>query len=78
MKIATVIGHVWASKKLDCMPNGALLVVETEDSQRLVALDLMGCGEGEKVLIASDNAVTMATQEKPSAVDLIVVAVLDL
>ena len=30
MRIGTVVGRVWASKKIDAMPAGALLVVEVE------------------------------------------------
>lgn len=77
MKIGTVTGRVWASKKIDAMPAGALLVVDVEDEGTCVALDLLGCGEGEQVLLAADQAVTVATQNKPSAVDLVVVATLD-
>ena len=77
MRIGTVVGRVWASKKIDPMPAGALLVVEIEGQGTQVALDLLGCGEGEQVLLAADHAVSVATQNKPSAVDLVVVATLD-
>ena len=77
MRIGTVIGRVWASKKIDAMPAGALLVVDVESQGTCVALDLLGCGEGEKVLLAADQAVSVATQDKPGAVDLVVVATLD-
>ena len=77
MKIGTVVGRVWASKKIDEMPAGALLVVEINNNERVVALDPLGCGDGEQVLLAGDQAVNAINQAKPCAVDLIVVAVLD-
>ena len=38
---ATVVGHVWATKRIDGLPNGAFLEVEVEGSgDRLVAFDV--------------------------------------
>ncbi len=44
---ATVVGHVWATKRIDGLPNGAFLEVEVEGSgDRLVAFDVLGSGHG--------------------------------
>ena len=51
MLTATVIGNVWASRRLAELPNGAFLEVEAEGSgQRLIAFDVLGSGVGERVL----------------------------
>jgi ethanolamine utilization protein EutN len=43
MLTATVIGSVWATRRLAELPNGAFLEVEAEGSgQRLVAFDAQG------------------------------------
>ena len=53
---ATVVGHVWATKRIDGLPNGAFLEVEVEGSgDRLVAFDVLGSGHGERVLIAQGS-----------------------
>ena len=51
MLTATVIGSVWATRRLAGLPNGAFLEVEAEGSgQRLIAFDVLGSGVGERVL----------------------------
>src|SRR5262249_61450416 len=53
---ATVVGHVWATKRIDGLPNGAFLEVEVEGSgERLVAFDVLGSGHGERGLIAQGS-----------------------
>ena len=51
MLTATVIGSVWATRRLADLPNGAFLEVEAESTgQRLIAFDVLGTGVGERVL----------------------------
>src|SRR5207248_232475 len=47
---ATVKGSVWATRRLDALPNGALLEVQTDDGASLIAFDVLGSGVGERVL----------------------------
>ena len=48
MLTATVIGSVWATRRLAELPNGAFLEVEAEGTgQRLVAFDMLGSGQRE-------------------------------
>ena len=43
MLTATVIGSVWATRRLAELPNGAFLEVEAEGTgQRLIAFDVLG------------------------------------
>ncbi|MBV9445310.1 MAG: hypothetical protein JO345_05380 [Streptosporangiaceae bacterium] len=56
MLTATVIGNVWATRRLAELPNGAFLEVEAEGTgQRLIAFDVLGSGVGERVLIAQGS-----------------------
>src|ERR1700745_3612240 len=53
---AVVVGNVWATKRIDGLPSGALLEVEvTGSGERLVAFDVLGSGQGERVLVAQGS-----------------------
>jgi ethanolamine utilization protein EutN len=52
---ATVTGAVWATKRIDRIPNGAFLEVEIEGGTRMVAFDVLGSGIGERVLVATGS-----------------------
>jgi len=50
---AVVVGNVWSTKRIDGLPSGAFLEVEvTGSGERLVAFDVLGSGQGERVLVA--------------------------
>jgi microcompartment protein CcmK/EutM len=77
MITATVLGPVWATKRVDKFPPGALLEVEcTGSGQHLVALDTLGSGPGEHVLIVTGSAVA---QQFPNyaPIDAMIVGVID-
>ena len=62
MLTATVIGSVWATRRLAELPNGAFLEVEAEGTgQRMIAFDVLGSGVGERVLI------TQARSRRPGS-----------
>ena len=42
-----VIGKIWSSRRVDTMPSGALLEVETSGGGCLIAFDPLGCNTGE-------------------------------
>jgi ethanolamine utilization protein EutN len=74
---ATVIGPVWATKRIDGFPAGALLEVEQEGTaRRLVALDHLGAGPGDNVLVTVGSAVTRHLPGEPP-LDALIVGVLD-
>ncbi|MCQ2444689.1 MAG: EutN/CcmL family microcompartment protein [Mailhella sp.] len=83
MIIGIVIGNVWATKKEDALSGLKLMVVRrieaTDDSllQSFVAVDRVGAGIGEKVLVATGSAArqTFATTNIP--VDAAIVGILD-
>jgi ethanolamine utilization protein EutN len=45
-----VVGGLWSTKRIDTLPQGALLDVELDNGAHLVAFDPLGCGDGELVL----------------------------
>jgi ethanolamine utilization protein EutN len=52
---ARVVGKVWATRRLPQVPHGAFLEVEADGGGRLVAFDVLGCGPGEQVLVATGS-----------------------
>ena len=78
MLTATVIGSVWATRRLAGLPNGAFLEVEAEGSgQRLVAFDVLGSGVGERVLVAQGSVAAAWFPGKPPPVDALIIGSID-
>src|ERR1700758_1702954 len=78
MLTATVIGSVWATRRLAGLPNGAFLEVETEGSgQRLIAFDVLGSGAGERVLVAQGSVAAAWFAGKPPPVDALIIGAID-
>jgi ethanolamine utilization protein EutN len=78
MLTATVIGNVWASRRLAELPNGAFLEVEAEGSgQRLIAFDVLGSGVGERVLVAQGSVAAGWFPGKPPPVDALIIGSID-
>ena len=74
MKIGTVIGSVWATRKAACLQGQTFLVVEEGDKQ-IVAADQVGAGPGDRVLLATVTVASRYCMDAP--VDAAVVAILD-
>ena len=74
MKIGTVTGAVWATRKAQCLMGQTFLVVEC-DGQRIVAADQVGAGPGDKVLLATGTVASKYCMDAP--VDAAVVAIVD-
>ena len=74
MKIGTVTGAVWSSRKANCLMGQTFLVVATPDGEG-VAADQVGAGKGDKVLLVSGTVASRFCMESP--VDAAVVAILD-
>lgn len=74
---ATVVGHIWATKRIDGLPNGAFLEVEVEGSgDRLVAFDVLGSGHGERVLVAQGSVASGWLPDRPP-VDALIIGSID-
>ena len=77
---ATVIGNVWATKRVDGLPNGAFLEVEVDgggSAQRLVAFDVLGSGVGERVLVATGSVAAAYFPDPHPPVDALVIGSID-
>ena len=82
MLTATVIGSVWATRRLTGLPNGAFLEVEVEAGngqrgQRLIAFDVLGSGVGERVLVAQGSVAAAWFPGKPPPVDALIIGSID-
>ena len=74
MKIGTVTGAVWSSRKAGCLMGQTFLVVATTEGE-IVAADQGGAGTGDRVLLVTGTVASKFCMEAP--VDAAVVAILD-
>ena len=73
----TVVGNVWSTKRIDGLPNGAFLEVEVAGSgDRLVAFDVLGTGQGERVLVAQGSVAAGWLPGRPP-VDALIIGSID-
>ena len=74
MKIGTVIGSVWATRKAGCLM-GQTFLVGRAGEEELVAADQVGAGRGDRVLLVTGTVASRFCMESP--VDAAVVAIID-
>ena len=75
---ATVTGRIWSTKKLSEVPAGSMLeVVIDETNSRLLAFDPLGCGEGEKVIIATGSVAAGWFPGKSPPIDALLIGSID-
>ena len=74
MIMGTITGAVWATRKAACLQGQTFLVVDTLKG-RVVAVDYVGAGTGDKVLLVTGTAATKFSMEAP--VDAAIVAIID-
>lgn len=74
MKIGTVTGSVWATRKASCLMGQTFLVVRAGEEE-LVAADQVGAGQGDQVLLVTGTVASKFCMEAP--VDAAVVAIVD-
>ena len=72
-----VIGHVWSTRRVDSLPQGALLEVEMAGGTRLIALDPLGCGEGEEVLVTQGSVAAGYFEGVKAPVDALIIGSID-
>ena len=78
MVTATVVGNVWASRRLAEIPKGAFLEVEADGSgQRFVAFDVLGSGVGERVLVVQGSVAAAWFPGEPPPVDALIIGSVD-
>lgn len=74
MKIGTVTGSIWATRKAPCLQGQTFLVVEC-GGEEIVAADHVGAGTGDRVLLATGTVASRYCMDAP--VDAAVVAIVD-
>jgi ethanolamine utilization protein EutN len=83
MIIAKVVGSAVATLKHDLLKTTKLLLVRRADAtgeeigQPFVAVDLVGAGEGELVIVTQGSSARMATGQDSSPTDAAIVGILD-
>lgn len=89
MFVAKVTGSIVATQKVGSMVGHKLLIVEPyridpADRRRLittgrtfVAVDTMGCGEGEYVLIVQGSSARLTPETKTLPVDAVIIGIVD-
>lgn len=78
MLCATVTGRIWSTKRLAELPAGSILeVVVEESSARLLAFDPLGCGEGERVMVATGSVAAAWFPGKLPPVDALIIGIID-
>lgn len=83
MIIARVIGAAVASLKLDALKASKLLVVRQTDARgqaqgsALLAIDLVGAGEGELVIVSQGSSARQAIGNDRSPADAAIIGILD-
>ena len=74
MKIGTVTGSVWSTRKAACLAGQTFLVVSTPVGD-VVAADQVGAGTGDKVLLVTGTVASRFCMDAP--IDAAVVAIID-
>jgi ethanolamine utilization protein EutN len=74
---AVVTGNIWATRRIEGLPNGAFLEVETDQGSKMVAFDVLGSGLGEHVLIATGSVAAAWFPGKPPPVDALIIGSID-
>ena len=84
MKIAKVIGNIWATRKEERLAGYKLLIVQpvnildgSPDRAPNVAADMIGAGMGETVIIVGGSSARSAAGDMSVPVDATVVGIVD-
>jgi len=81
--LGKVIGTIWSTKKDDKLVGAKFLLVReldidlNEKERFVVAVDSVGAGDGEIVLVASGSSSRMTTFTKDKPVDAVIMAIVD-
>ena len=82
MLIGRIIGSITATKKSDALLGQKLLLIRpranaNETTDVLVAIDALGAGVGETVIIATGRAARLAAGREDLPVDAAVIGIVD-
>ena len=68
---------MWATRRLEELPSGALLEVHTDDGTTKIAFDVLGSGVGERVLIATGSVASGYFSPEHPPLDALIIGSLD-
>lgn len=83
MFLGRVIGNVWSTKKDENLVGAKFLIVRQIDLEMkdkdnfVVAVDSVGAGEGEVVLVATGSSSRQTNITKNKPVDAVIMAIVD-
>ena len=81
MLIGKIIGSVVATRKNEKLIGSKFMVVETcvgtGDTKRIVAVDNVGAGIGELVLVATGSAARIGCDQEAAPIDAAIVGIID-
>lgn len=81
MITAKLIDNIWATRKAESLNGYKLMMAEviggTESGQRLVVVDIIGAGIGERVLITTGSSARRMLENDNIPVDAVVVGIID-
>ncbi len=81
MIVGKVVGSVVATRKNENLTGNKFLIVEPYDNMagngRIVAIDNVGAGIGEDVLVATGSAARIGCNVESSPVDAAIVGIID-
>lgn len=82
MFMGEVVGSVVSTRKHDSLVGSKLLIVEALDcmngnKERLVAVDTMGAGVGEIVLVVTGSSASKSINNQGAPIDAAIVGIVD-
>lgn len=83
MIVAKVVGNVWATRKEDSLQGMKLMIVQAIDAitdkpgNSFVAVDQVGAGIGEVVIVSTGSSARLAKLGRHSPIDAIIVGIVD-
>lgn len=83
MIVGKVIGNVWATRKDEGLKGMKLMVVRqldpctNEELDTLVAVDFIGAGFGDRVLVSAGSSARYAESSGDTPVDATIVGIID-
>lgn len=72
-----ISGRIWSSKHIETLPGGALLEVTLDQGGTLIALDPLGCADGEAVLITQGSVAAGYFTKTKAPIDALIIGSID-
>ncbi len=83
MIVAKVVGNIWATRKEESLQGMKLMIVQAvgavtnERCRSFVAVDQVGAGIGETVIVSTGSSARLAKLGRHSPIDAIIVGIVD-